>query len=179
MFLNNPLTACPSASTSETITTASVAPTTVGAIPGTSAQAYLAQQQVTCPSQVQTPCSHVVSAAPPIQPAHHCQSSCTQHQQLPSTHQQTISHQVQAATQTQAAGETKKLAKTADGMKVKKGRVVRHQNQNLQGNNFQQNQNYQVGPNNAGMKRNKLFAFSIFFIWSEVTFMIFKVLIFQ
>jgi hypothetical protein len=150
-FTINPLTACPSASTSETITTATVVPTTVGSIPGTSAQPYITPQQVACAPQVQTPCSHVVSAAP-IQTAHHCQSSCTQHQQLAQTHQQQVSHQVQAATQTpQTANEAKKPGKAVEGTKVKKGgRVVRHQNQNLQGNNFQQNQNYQVGPNNAG-----------------------------
>ncbi|XP_068908725.1 ankyrin repeat domain-containing protein 17 isoform X12 [Tenebrio molitor] len=144
--------ACPSASTSETITTATVVPTTVGSIPGTSAQPYITPQQVACAPQVQTPCSHVVSAAP-IQTAHHCQSSCTQHQQLAQTHQQQVSHQVQAATQTpQTANEAKKPGKAVEGTKVKKGgRVVRHQNQNLQGNNFQQNQNYQVGPNNAAI----------------------------
>ncbi|XP_063908779.1 ankyrin repeat domain-containing protein 17 isoform X5 [Zophobas morio] len=143
--------ACPSASTSETITTATVVPTTVGSIPGTSAQPYITPQQVACAPQVQTPCSHVVSAAP-IQAAHHCQSSCTQHQQLAQTHQQQVSHQVQAATQTpQTTSETKKSGKAVEGMKVKKGRVVRHQNQNIQGNNFQQNQNYQVGPNNAAI----------------------------
>ncbi|XP_064212242.1 ankyrin repeat domain-containing protein 17 isoform X4 [Tribolium castaneum] len=127
--------ACPSASTSET--TATVVPTT--SIPGTSAQPYITPQ---------VPCSHVVSTAPP-QTGHHCQASCTQHQQLVQTHQQQ-SHQVQAATQTTQAGDKKK---TVDGMKVKKGRVIRHQNQNVQGNNFHQNQNFQVGTNNAAINQ--------------------------
>lgn len=144
------LTACPSASTSESITTATVVPTTVSSIPGTSTQPYITQQQVACAPQVQSPCSHVLNAAP-IQNPHHCQSSCTQHQQLAQTHQQQVSHQVQAATQTaQTANDAKKSVKSVEGIKVKKGRVVRHQNQNIQGNNYQQNQNYQVGANNAG-----------------------------
>ncbi|XP_023310968.1 ankyrin repeat domain-containing protein 17 isoform X5 [Anoplophora glabripennis] len=154
--------ACPNASSSDTLTTTTVVPTTVGAVPGTSTQQYITPQQQPVCTPVQAPCSHVASAAP-VQQSHHCQLPCTQHQQLPQTHlqqqqqqqQQQATHQVQAATQTPQTTQTvgndaKKVVKTnGDGIKFKKGRVLRHQNQAQQGNNFQQNQNYQIDHNSA------------------------------
>ncbi|KAJ8935953.1 hypothetical protein NQ314_012575 [Rhamnusium bicolor] len=151
--------ACPNASASDTLTTTTVVPTTVGAVPGTSTQQYITPQQQPVCTPVQTPCNHVTPAAP-IQQPHHCQIPCSTHQQMPQTHlqqqqQQQATHQVQAATQTPQTTQTvtndaKKVVKTnADGIKFKKGRVLRHQNQAQQGNNFQQNQNYQIDHNSA------------------------------
>ncbi|KAJ8920471.1 hypothetical protein NQ315_005339 [Exocentrus adspersus] len=150
--------ACPNASTSDTLTTTTVVPTTVGALPGTSTQQYITpQQQTVCSTPAQASCTHV-NGTTPIQQPHHCQLPCSQHQQIPQTHlqqQPPTTHQVQAATQTPqtaqtAANDPKKVVKAnTDGIKFKKGRVLRHQNQTPQGNNFQQNQNYQIDHNSA------------------------------
>nr|XP_023030075.1 ankyrin repeat domain-containing protein 17-like [Leptinotarsa decemlineata] len=135
----------PNASVSETMTTTSVVPTTVGALPGTSTQQYITPQQ---------PCSHVATSVPLQQP-HHCPLPCSQHQQMPQSPHQQTSNQVQAATQTAqsaqaVSNDAKKVAKTnGEGMKFKKGRVLRHQNQVQPGGSFPPGQNYQIDHNSA------------------------------
>lgn len=136
--------ACPNASAGDTLTTTTVVPTSVSALPGTSTQQYITPQQQPVCTAAQAPCNHVATAP-------HCPVPCNQHQQP----QQQTTHQVQAATQTPQAtqtvnGDSKKTKTNGDGIKFKKGRVMRHQNQTQQGTIFSQNQNYQID-HNSGM----------------------------
>lgn len=151
---NHTLTACPNASSSETLTTTTVVPTTVAALSGTSTQQYLPPGQTLC-APAPSSCSHVSTST---QSTHHCQVPCSQHHHpLTTTHQsqQPTSHQVQAATQTpqttSVSNENKKQQKAgAQENGKKKGRLLfRHQNQQSQGTTFQQNQIYQIEPNTS------------------------------
>lgn len=148
------ISACPSASGSDSLTTTTVVPTSVSNLPGTSTQQFITQQQPPTVCTVAQPSCNHVAAAP------HCQMSCSPHQQLAvqqqqqQLQQQQSTHQVQAATQTQQAtqtvnGETKKTSKgNGDGKGFsKKNRVLRHQNQTQ--TNFQQNQSYQIDHNSG------------------------------
>lgn len=148
--------ACPNATASDSLTTTTVVPTSVGNLPGTSTQQFITQQQPPAVCTVAQPsCNHVATAP-------HCQMSCGQHQhqqlaavqQQQQQQQQQSTHQVQAATQTQQAtqtvnGDAKKVSKSnGDGKGFsKKNRVLRHQNQTQ--TNFQQNQNYQIDHNSG------------------------------
>ncbi|CAH0553399.1 unnamed protein product [Brassicogethes aeneus] len=153
-LMQQQLGACPSASTSETLTTTTVVPTTVGAVSGTSTQQQQQQfisvaqppppQQQQQQQQQQAQCSHSATAA--AQAPLHCQP-CAQHQVAP-THQQAATTQVQAATQTPQTGADAKKAKAGGDGKFKKSRVMRQQNQSQQITNFQ-NQNYQIDHNSA------------------------------
>ncbi|KAK9744180.1 Ankyrin repeats (3 copies) [Popillia japonica] len=152
--------ACPNASSNETLT--SVVPTTVASLPGTSTQQYIASGQAICGAPLPTQCTHAVATSG-MQSTHHCQVPCSQHHQtlVPTHQQQATSHQVQAATQTPQTAPTpndsKRQSKSAisqeasGGNNKKKGKLLyRHHNQQAQqGNNFQQNQNYQIDPNTA------------------------------
>ncbi|KRT80913.1 Ankyrin repeat-containing protein, partial [Oryctes borbonicus] len=137
-------------------------PTTVASLPGTSTQQYIASGQAICGGPLPTPCTHAVATSG-MQSTHHCQVPCSQHHQtlVPTHQQQAQSHQVQAATQTPQtapiSNDSKRQSKSAvsqeasGGSSKKKGKLLyRHQNQQAQqGNNFQQNQNYQIDPNTA------------------------------
>lgn len=127
----------------------------MASLPGTSTQQFIASGQTICGAPLATACSHAVTPSG-MQSTHHCQVPCSQHMQaLVPTHQG--AHQVQAATQTPApiANDSKRQSKStisqdaSGGGGKKKGKLFyRHQNQQAQqGNNFQQNQSYQIDPN--------------------------------
>ncbi|XP_044757341.1 ankyrin repeat and KH domain-containing protein 1 isoform X3 [Coccinella septempunctata] len=140
--------ACPSVTGAEPLSPVSAGTPSVGAIAVSPTQQYVnASKQL--PLQMQNP-GHLNASQ--LQSVHHYQ---LQHQQqiLQGQLQQTAG-QVQAATQTSQSSnvtlDTRKQPKAAsvtDNVKTKKGRLGRHPNQ--LGNNFQQNQTYQIDPNSA------------------------------
>ncbi|XP_022906707.1 ankyrin repeat domain-containing protein 17 isoform X2 [Onthophagus taurus] len=157
--------ACPTVSSTDTVTTATVipatlVPATVATIQGTAAQ-YNTQ---TLP----TSCTHRV-VPPGAIPTHHCQVPCTgqhHHQSLQvqaQQQQQQQAHQVQAATQTQPSNvvndgkrQTKSVGSqnytsSGGGGGKKKGKMLMHRyqdpNQTQQNGGIQQGQGNQIDPN--------------------------------
>ncbi|XP_045468094.1 ankyrin repeat domain-containing protein 17-like isoform X2 [Harmonia axyridis] len=139
--------ACPSVTGAEQLTPVNTVTPSVGTISVSPTQQYVNSSKQ-LPLQLQTP-SHLNGSQ--IQSVHHYQ---IQHQQQIIQGQLQQVGQVQAATQTSQTPNvnldtSRKQPKTStnDNVKTKKGRMGRHPNQ--LGNNFQQNQTYQIDPNSA------------------------------